>query len=145
MDTKGPKQRNHPKKLRTHNLPTNDVENINSSNKGKDLLLANKLRFVPWRTEKMLQRIQMHSKISLHRSKHSNREQDQAEKSSYGMDWLQKGIWYGSAQPQNVQNITWSHKLYRQNHETLRVELTAEGRRSKEVFSKEMHYHPYYS
>ena len=57
-----------PKQLQTH---TNDVENINSTNKGRDLLLANKPRFVPWRTERMLQRIQRHSRITLHRSTHS--------------------------------------------------------------------------
>ena len=37
---KGPKQRNHPKQLQTHNVPTADVENINKTNKGRDLLLA---------------------------------------------------------------------------------------------------------
>ena len=47
IDTKGPKQRNRPKQLQTHNLPINDVENINSTNKGRDLLLANKPQFVP--------------------------------------------------------------------------------------------------
>ena len=45
-------------------------------------------------------------------------------KISNGLDWRPKGIWYGSAKqdnklPQNVQNITWSHKLYRDNHEKL--------------------------
>ena len=32
IDTKGSKQRNRPKQLPTHNLPTNVVENINSTN-----------------------------------------------------------------------------------------------------------------
>ena len=45
--TKGPKQRKRPKQLRTHNLPTNDVENINSTNKRRDLPLSNKPRIVP--------------------------------------------------------------------------------------------------
>ena len=40
IDPKGPKQRNCPKQLQTHNLPTNDVENINSTNKERNLLLA---------------------------------------------------------------------------------------------------------
>ena len=40
-------QRNRPKQLQTYNMPTNDVENINSTNKGRDLLLANKPNFVP--------------------------------------------------------------------------------------------------
>ena len=47
IDTKGPKQRNRHKELQTHNLPTNDVEDINSTNKGRDLLLAKKPWFVP--------------------------------------------------------------------------------------------------
>ena len=97
IDTKGPKQRNRPKQFQTHNLPTNDVENINSTNKGRDLLLSNKPRIVPWRTEKMLQKIQRHSRITLHRSTHSKWEQNQTEKSSYGLDWRREGIWYGSA------------------------------------------------
>ena len=47
IDPKGPKQSNCPKQLQTHNLPTDDVENINSSNKGRDVRLANKLWIVP--------------------------------------------------------------------------------------------------
>ena len=42
------------KQLQTHNLPTNDVENINSTNKGRNLRLANKPRIVSWRIERML-------------------------------------------------------------------------------------------
>ena len=121
---KDPSKGTAPKQLQTHNLPTDDVENINSTNKGRDLLLANKLRIVPWGTEKMLQRIQRRSKVTLHRSAHPKREQNQTEKSSYGLDWLQNGIWYGSAKlenklPKNARNIRWSHKLYYENHENL--------------------------
>ena len=54
IDPKGLMQRNHPKQLQTHNLITNDVENIDSTNKGINLLLANKPRFVSWRTERVL-------------------------------------------------------------------------------------------
>ena len=62
------------------------------------------------------------------------------EKSSYGQDWPQKGIWYGPARldnklPQNVQNITWSHKLYRENHENL--ESGIDSRRKKLRWSKD--------
>ena len=49
---KGPKQRNHSNQLQTHNLPTDDVENINSTNKEKDFLLANKPQIVPWEAKK---------------------------------------------------------------------------------------------
>ena len=81
----------------------------------------------------MPQRIQRHCRITLHRSTHPNWEQDKTEKSSYGLDWLQKGIWYGpnkldTTLSQNVQNITWSHKLHRTDHEIWRVELTVGGR-----------------
>ena len=33
IDPEGPKQRNRSKQLRTHNLPTDNVENINITNK----------------------------------------------------------------------------------------------------------------
>ena len=56
IDPKGPKQRNCFKRLQTHNLPTDDVENINSTNMGRDLLLANKQQIVPWQTERMPQK-----------------------------------------------------------------------------------------
>ena len=110
IDPKGPKQKNCPKQLLIHNLPTDDVENINSTNKERDLLLSNKPRIVPWGIERMPQRIQRYSRVTLHRSAHLKREQDQTEKSSYGLDWLQKGMWYGFTKldnklPQNVQNI----------------------------------------
>ena len=36
-----------PKQLQTHNLPTNDVENINSTNKGRDLLFTYSRRLFP--------------------------------------------------------------------------------------------------
>ena len=38
------KQKNRSKQLQTKNLLTDDVENINSTNKGRDLILANKPR-----------------------------------------------------------------------------------------------------
>ena len=41
IDLKGSKQRTYPKQLRTHNLPTDDGENKNCTNKERDLLLAN--------------------------------------------------------------------------------------------------------
>ena len=72
--------------------------------------------------------------VTLHRSTHPKWEQDSAEKPNYGLDWLQKIIWYGPTNldnklPQNVQNITWSHKLYRENHENLKGAI--DSRRKK--------------
>ena len=46
IDVEGPTQGNRSKQLQTHNLPTDDVENIKSTNKGRDLQLANKPRIV---------------------------------------------------------------------------------------------------
>ena len=153
IDPKGPEQRNCSKQLQTDYLPTHDVENTNSTNKGKDLLLANRPRIVPWRTERMSQRIQRHIRITLHRSTHPKWEQYKTEKSIYGLDW--KGIWYGSTKldntlPQNIQNITWSHKLHRKNHANLESGADCKMKklswnRSKDIFSKEMHNPPYYS
>ena len=140
IDPKGPKQRNRPKQLQTHNLPTDNVENINITNKGIDLQLANKPQFVSWRTGRILQRNQRQSRVTLHKSTYSKWEQGQTEKSSYGLHWQQKGIWHGSTKldnklPQNEQNITWSHKLYRQNHENL--ESGIDSRRMKLSWNKD--------
>ena len=33
LDLKGAKQKNRPQQVQTHNLPTDDVKNINSTNK----------------------------------------------------------------------------------------------------------------
>ena len=68
IDPKGPLQENRLKQLQTHNLPANDLENINSTNKGRDLLLAKKQWIVPLATERVPQRIQRHKRITLHRS-----------------------------------------------------------------------------
>ena len=86
IDPEGPTQRNHHKQLQNHYLPTNDVEKISSINKGRDLLLANKLQIVPCETERMVQRIQRHSRVTLHRSAHPKGKQDQTEKCSYGLE-----------------------------------------------------------
>ena len=58
-------QRNHPKQLSTHNVPTDDVENTNSTND------------------------------STYRSTHLQWELNGTEKSCYDLDWLQKGLRYG--------------------------------------------------
>ena len=78
--------------------------------------------------------------VTLHRSTHPKWEQEQTEKSSYGLDWLQKDILYGSTKldnklPQNVQNITWSHKLYRKNQQN--PESGADSRRKKLSWNKD--------
>ena len=54
-DPERPSQRNCSKQLQTHNLPTHDVENTNSTNYGGDLLFVNKPRTVSRLTERMPQ------------------------------------------------------------------------------------------
>ena len=67
-------------------LITDNVENINSTNKRRDLLLANKPWFVPYGTERMLQRIQRHSRVTLYRSTHPKWKQNQIE--NLAMAWI---------------------------------------------------------
>ena len=49
----------HPQQIYIHNVPSYDVENTYGTNKGKDLLFANKIRTVPRRTERKSQEDQM--------------------------------------------------------------------------------------
>ena len=95
---------------------------------------------VPWGRKRMPQRLQELGRVTFHRSTHSNREQYQTEKFNYVLDWLQKGIWCSCAKldnklTQNVQNITWSYKLYWQNHENL--ERGIDSRRKKLCWNKD--------
>ena len=113
---------------------------LTSQIRGKNLLFANKPRIVPWRTERMLQRIKRHIRITLQRSTHPKWEQDKTEKSTYGQDWLQEGIWYAPTKlditlSQNVQNITWNHKVHRTDHEDL--ESWTDSRRKKRSWNKD--------
>ena len=60
-------------------------------------------------------------------------KQNETEKISYGMNWLQKGIWYGSAKLNNrvpnVQDIRRGPEVYRKYHR--RLENRTESRRKK--------------
>ena len=124
IDPKRPSKRNRPKQLQTNNVPTDDVENFSSINKEIDSLIVNKPRIVPWGIERMPQKIQRYRTTTLHWSAPPQRGQDETQKSVYGLDLLQKGIWYSHTNPenklpQNVQNIRWNHRLYWENHENL--------------------------
>ena len=82
-----------------------------------------------WRTERMPQRIQRHSRITLHRSTLTKCEQDKTENSSYGLDWLKKTY---DMVPQSCLKIyKISHEvinLIEKTMQTWRVALTAGGR-----------------
>ena len=152
IDPKGPKQRNCHKQLPTHNLHTDDLENINNTNKGWDLLLANKLQAFPWGAQWIPQRILRHSKVTLHKSTHPKREQDQTGK-NLPMAWIHYIKAYDMVPQSLIINCL---KMYKISHEVInfieetRVELTAGGRNLAEakiqrVLFKVMHYHRYYS
>ena len=94
-------QRNHPKQLQAHKVSTDNAENTNGTNKGRDLQIANKLRIIPRGIERMLQMIQRHQRATLHWSTQPQRVQDETKKSSYGMHWQQKGIWYSPVKLDN--------------------------------------------
>ena len=138
IDPKGPKQRNRSKQLQTHNLPINDTENINSTNKEKDLLIANKPRAAPWEAERMPQRIQRHSRVTLHRSIHPKWDQDLTEnlpsvcidyKKAYDMvpqSWIINCLKMYKISDEVINFIEKTMK-------TWRVELTAGGRRLAEA------------
>ena len=148
INPKGPKQRNCSKQLQSDNLPTNDVENTNSTNKGKDLLLLTNRGLFPDELKGCCKGSRGKAEL-LYIDQHIlNESKTRLKNKSYSLDWLQKGIWYGSTKldntlSQNVQNIRWSHKLHRQNHENL--ESGIDSRRKKISWSKEMLYHLYYS
>ena len=65
-------------------------------------------------------RIQRHRRATQDWSAHPHRQQNDTEKSSYGLDWQQKGIWEGPAKlvdklPQKLQDIRWSHQEKQEN------------------------------
>ena len=155
INLKGSKQKNCSRQLQNDNLPTDIVENTNSTNKEKYLLLANKPRIIPWPTERMPHRIQRHGRITLYRSTHPKWEQNKTE--NLAMALIDNKEAYDMI-PQSwiihcIKMYKISHKVINFTEKTMqtwRVELTAGGRSlvktiSKEGFSKEMHYHPYYS
>ena len=107
--------------------------NINSTNRGRDLLHANKPQTVPRGTERMPQMIQRHIRVTLHRSVHPKREQDQTEKPT--TVWIDYKKAYDMVPKSQMINCL---KIYKISDEvinfidktmkTWRVELTTEGR-----------------
>ena len=114
------------------------VNNNNYNNNGRDLLLDNKPWVVPWGAERMPQRIQIRSRVTLDRSTAPKWEQNQTEKFSSDLDWLRKSIWYGQQSwiinCLKMYKISHEVKLYRENHENL--ESGINSRRKKLCWSK---------
>ena len=74
IDPEEPHQGNRPKQLQAHKLPTYVVENINSTNKERGVLLINKSWIVSRGKNRMLQRIQSLRRFTLHISAHLQRD-----------------------------------------------------------------------
>ena len=97
---KAPKKES-PQQLQTHNVFTYNVENTNGTNQLGDLGFTNKPPTILRGKERMTQGNQMYRRASIHWSTHLQRQENKTEKSSYGVDWLQKSIWYGPAKLDN--------------------------------------------
>ena len=136
IDPKGPKQRNCSKQLQTDNLLTDDVENINSTNKRRDLLLTNK----PWIEEqKGCRKGSRGTAELLYIDKHILNE-SKTRRKNIAMAWIDYKKAYDMVQPSWIIN---SLKMYKISHEvinfiektmkTWRVEFTAGGRNLAEA------------
>ena len=60
-----------------------------------------KPRIIPRGTERMPQGHQRNSRVTIHWSTYSQGQQNETGKSSYGVDRLQKSIWYGPTKLDN--------------------------------------------
>ena len=140
IDPKASKQRNYSKQLQTHNLPTDDVENINSTNWGRDLLLTTSRGLFTEEQKGWCKKFRGTEEL-LYIDQHiANESKAWRKKSTYDRDWLQKGIWYGSTKlddklPKNVQNTIFSLKRYREKYENL--ENGIDSKRKKLSWSKD--------
>ena len=130
---KDPLRKQTKKKLQTNNLPTDDEEKINSTKKGRDLLLANNLRTVPCWTERMPQRIQRHRRVTSYRPGNSQPEEDQTENLAIALIDYKKAY---DMVPQTwiinclkMYKILHEVKIYRENSENLEGEI--DSRREK--------------
>ena len=139
IDPKGPKQRNCPKQLHIHNLPTNDVENINSTNKGRDLQHANKPQIVSRGKERMPQRIQRHCRV-IYIDQHILNESKTRQK-NLTIAWINYKKAYDMV-PQSwiincfkMYKIPDEDKLYGENHKN--QENGIDSRRKKLSWSKD--------
>ena len=80
--------------------------------------------------------------IYIYIDNNNNNNNNNNNKNNLAMAWIdyKKSIWYGATKldttrSQNVQNITWSHKLHRTDHANL--ESGADSRRKKHCWNKD--------
>ena len=83
------------KELQTHNLPTDGVENINSTNKEYIYYSLTSRSLFP-EEQKECRKGSWSTATLLYIDEHIINESKTRRKNSYDLDWLQKGIWYGS-------------------------------------------------
>ena len=83
-DSKTSPRTKHSSQLQTHNVPTEDVENPNSTNKDGDLLFVYKPRIVPRGTKNAAKEGEKQIYCTLINA--PSRGAKRKEKSSYGMD-----------------------------------------------------------
>ena len=93
IDPKGPKKRTRSKKRQTHNLPTDDVENINSTSKGRDLIFAEEQKECCKGSRGTAEFLYIHHRI-LYERKPNGKNLAMAR-----IDY--KNIWYSSAKLDN--------------------------------------------
>ena len=111
---------------------TYDVENINSINKGSDLLLTNKPRIVPRGIEKY--RKGTRSAGELHYKDYHNLNENKTKRKNLAMAWIDIKKGYDFVQQRWIINcpemykISDEIKLYWEIHENMKMELTAGGK-----------------
>ena len=118
IDPEGQLQGNSHKKLQAHNLPTDDVENINSTNKKAIYYSLTSCGLFPeekngCRKESRVMRELLYiDQYILNESKTRRKNLAMTDKKAHMFPTK-----LDNKLPQNVQSIRWSHKLYRENYE----------------------------
>ena len=129
---KDPRKGTAPKQLLTHNLPPNDVENTNSTNKGKIYYSLTSRGLFP-DEQKGCRKGSRGIAELLFIDQHILNE-SKTRRKNLAMAWIQEGIWYAPTKldiTQNVQNITWNHKLHRTDHEDLESGADSWGKKQR--------------
>ena len=95
---------------------------------------------MPWTVSRRTERLPQGNKgkrgFTVHWSAHPQGEQNEAGKCSHGINWLQKGLWYGptilnSRLSENVQDIWQSHKIHLRSHKKLESGINSRKKRGE--------------
>ena len=138
-DMKELAKRNDPppikKKLQTHNMPADDGENTNDANS-----LISRILFSD-EQKTTLRGNERNRRATIHWSTHPQGEQNNRKICNNGMDWLQKGRWYGLSKldyrlSQNALDIRRSRKVFREYHG--KFESWIDYRKKKIIWGKNL-------